>query len=61
MSRGHDLEDNAIHSTYSTNTISSGNFSKEILTAIRTWPGVAHGLPRISRQNLNLEIHQLYQ
>jgi hypothetical protein len=47
---GHDLEDKAIHNTYSTNTILSGSFSKEILTAIRTWPRVAHGLPRISRQ-----------
>jgi hypothetical protein len=47
---GHDLEDKAIHNTYSTNTILSGNFSKEILTAIRTRPGVAHGLPRLSRQ-----------
>jgi hypothetical protein len=45
---GHDLEDKAIHNTYSTNTILSGNFSKEILTAIRIRPGVAHGLPRLS-------------
>jgi hypothetical protein len=29
--------------------ILSGNFSKEILTAIRTRPGVAHGLPRLTR------------
>jgi hypothetical protein len=42
---GHDLEDKAIHNTYSTNTILFGNFSKEILTEIRAMPGVAHGLP----------------
>jgi hypothetical protein len=46
---GHDLEDNAIHITYSTNTILSRNFSKEILTDIRARPGVAHGLPKLSR------------
>jgi hypothetical protein len=28
--------------------ILSGNFSKEILTTIRTRPGVAHWLPRLS-------------
>jgi hypothetical protein len=46
---GHDLEDKAIHNTYSTNTILSGNFSKEILTEISERPGVAHGFPKLSR------------
>jgi hypothetical protein len=31
------------------NIVISGNFSKEILTEIRTRLGVAHGLPRLSR------------
>jgi hypothetical protein len=31
------------------NIVLSRNFSKEILTKIRTRPGVAHGLPRLTR------------
>jgi hypothetical protein len=31
------------------NRVLPGNFSKEILTEIRTRLGVAHGLPRLSR------------
>jgi hypothetical protein len=31
------------------NIILPGNFSKEILTEIRIGPGVAHGLPRLTR------------
>jgi hypothetical protein len=42
---GHNLEDKAIHNTYSSTLILPRNFSKERLTEIRTRPGVAHGLP----------------
>jgi hypothetical protein len=42
---GHDLEAEAIHSTYSIIPILPGNFSKERLTEIRARLGVAHGLP----------------
>jgi hypothetical protein len=42
---GHNLEDKAIHITYSSTLILPGNFSKERLTEIRARPGVAHGLP----------------
>jgi hypothetical protein len=46
---GHDLDNKAIHSTYSTKHGLIWEFLKEILTEIRISQGVAHGLPRLAR------------
>jgi hypothetical protein len=61
---GHDLEDQAIHNTYYTNTILSGNFSKEILTAIRQRPkprnpsALSIRLGKVDRHTFNQISHQ---